>query len=114
MRDFVDFIKYIVKDRNEEIDEQNIGNQEISGHGDGGDPLANHAFPVTDVHATRRVNIRSKNLAIKHEVGLIEHLEINRQPFEIKNKKHKSRQQVGNMSNEFNLRWQQYDIKGDE
>lgn len=49
MRDFIDFVKYIVKDGNEEIYEQNIGDEEVYRHDDRRDPAARDAFVVLDV-----------------------------------------------------------------
>lgn len=86
MRDFVDFIKNIVKDCNEEVDEQDIGDKEVDRHGNRGDPFANHTLLVTDVLAARRVDLWCEHLTVKHKVRLEEHLEINGWVLEIKKK----------------------------
>lgn len=86
MRDFIDFIKYIVKDCNEEVYEQNVGDEEVYRHGDGGDPPACHALGVANVLPAGGVDFRREYLTVQHKVRLEEHLRTT-QP--VNNKKEK-------------------------
>lgn len=78
MRDFIDFVKDIVKDGDKEVYEQNVRDEEVHRHRDGGYPAARDALLVADVHAARGVDVRREHLPVQHEVRLVEYLQITR------------------------------------
>lgn len=49
MRDFIDFIKYVIKDRNEKVYKQYICDQEVHRHRYGGNPPSGHTFLIADL-----------------------------------------------------------------
>lgn len=75
MRDFIDFIKYVIKYGNEQVYEQYIGHEQIYCHGDGGDPPSGDALPVCHVEPALGVNVRGEHLPVQHEVRLEEYLQ---------------------------------------
>lgn len=74
MRDFIDFVKDIIKDRDEEIYEQDVRDEEVYRHRDGCDPSACHALGVSDTGPTGRIDIVREHLTVQHEVRLVEYL----------------------------------------
>lgn len=64
MRDFIDFIKYVIKYCYEQVYEQNIRDQEVYGHRDGRDPSARDTLVVVHLQTTHGVNVRREHLPV--------------------------------------------------
>lgn len=76
MRDFIDFVKNIVKDGDKKIDKEYVRNEEVDRHRDRCDPTAGDALMVADTEPALRVDVRREHFPVQHEVRLKEHLQI--------------------------------------
>lgn len=64
MRDFIDFVKDIVKDGYQQVNQQDVGDEQVHRHGDGRDPPARDALPVAHVFTARRGDFRCEHLPV--------------------------------------------------
>lgn len=74
MRDFIDFVKYIVKDGYQEVYEEDIGDEQIYRHYNGRDPSSRDAFMLVHFNTARRVDVPGKHFTVQHKVRLVKYL----------------------------------------
>lgn len=78
MRDFIDFVKYIVKDGYQEVYEENIGDEQVYRHCNGRDPSSRDALMLVHLNTARRVDVASEHLTVQHKVRLVKYLKISK------------------------------------
>lgn len=64
MRDFIDFIKDIIKDSDKEVNEEYIGHEEVHRHRYGRNPSPGHTLFVPDPQTARWINVRGKHFPV--------------------------------------------------
>lgn len=69
VRDCIDGLEYVVEDGDEQVDEEDVGHQEVHGHDCWGQPAARVAGDLT-LASTVRVNVSGKHFSVQHKIWL--------------------------------------------
>lgn len=64
MRDFVDFVKDIIKDGYQEVYKQDIGDEQVRRHGYRCDPSARDTLGIVHIFSALRVDLGREHLTI--------------------------------------------------
>lgn len=78
MRDFIDFVKYIVKDGYQEVYEEDICDEQIYRHCNRRDPSSSDAFMLVHLNTASRVDVPGKYFTVQHKVRLVKYLKISK------------------------------------
>lgn len=70
----VDLNKDVIKHRDEEVNEQDVGNQEVDAHNKRRHPVADAAV-LEPREPARRGHLLGEHFSVQHEVRLKEHLQ---------------------------------------